>query len=353
MITLVPKSKYKLWKSRLSQTSLDYCKSNLHFQGVDLSKPASQLNGIVSIPDGNGSTAHFAAFDDDEWNKNNLISIDVFSGMFSKLQKGCVYSFDLFDESHALPTSLPLPPKLANKLALSWSIWAYSFRRFKKVTDVSNASPPSSPASPARIVWPNGVDQPHVLTISRAFTLFRDLVDSPALSLGPAELADVAVSIGKELGADSISVIAGEAALRDAKLGQIAAVGMGSSEQRQPRLVDLTWVHKPQSNGATAEPAVAPLEVVLVGKGITFDTGGLSIKTNAGMRFMKKDMAGAAQVCESRDMHVQYCIVFYLYCIMHFQYLLTVNSLNIGPRSGHAVTVIPGTRECSSAASNR
>lgn len=63
---------------------------------------------------------------------------------------------------------------------------------------------------------------------------------------------------------------------------------MAAGQGREPRIVDITW-DSPQTTDAE------PIEVVIIGKGITFDTGGLNIKGGGGMRNMKRDMAGSAQ----------------------------------------------------------
>ena len=87
---------------------------------------------------------------------------------------------------------------------------------------------------------------------------------------------------------------------------QIAAVGMASSEGREPRIVDIRWnapknVNKNgvdgtdnsvESDSKNDEIDSKIPEIVIIGKGITFDTGGLNIKGGGGMRNMKKDMAG-------------------------------------------------------------
>ncbi len=109
----------------------------------------------------------------------------------------------------------------------------------------------------------------------------RGLVHLPANRLGPAELEAEAQSLA-ELGVSVTSLVGG--ALDAARLGLIAAVGRASA--RPPRLVVLEW--------PGADPASAPL--ALVGKGIVFDTGGISIKPAERMEEMKGDMGGAAAV---------------------------------------------------------
>ena len=117
--------------------------------------------------------------------------------------------------------------------------------------------------------------------VSQAVSLVRDLVNQPANTLSPPALADRAVAEAQNAGVE-VSVL-DEAELAEAGFGGILAVGTGSS--RPPRLVRLQW-----------RPEGARRTVALVGKGITFDSGGLSLKPPVGMEYMKSDMAGAASV---------------------------------------------------------
>lgn len=107
----------------------------------------------------------------------------------------------------------------------------------------------------------------------------RDLVSTPPSDLYPQALADEAVRLGTEAGLD-VEVL-DEAALLAGGFGGILGVGQGSS--RGPRLVRMSYT-----------PAGASVHLALVGKGITFDTGGLSLKPAASMVGMKYDMTGAA-----------------------------------------------------------
>lgn len=110
----------------------------------------------------------------------------------------------------------------------------------------------------------------------------RDLVDAPGGHLTPSAFVEEARGLAR-LGVQ-VDVIQGVAALRAAGCGLLAAVGQGSAEP--PALVTLRW--------PGARPDLAPL--ALAGKGITFDTGGLSLKPGAGMEAMKADIGGAAAV---------------------------------------------------------
>ena len=114
-----------------------------------------------------------------------------------------------------------------------------------------------------------------------AVALVRDLVNVPAEAQSPADLAATAVDAVEGLPID-VEVL-DETALAEQGYGGILGVGKGSD--RPPRLVRLDYA-----------PAGATRRVALVGKGITFDTGGLSLKPAASMVDMKTDMAGAATV---------------------------------------------------------
>lgn len=127
---------------------------------------------------------------------------------------------------------------------------------------------------------PPGVDAARLLTIAEGAYLARDLINTPANDMGPAALEQAARTLAARHGAE-ISVTAGDALL-DANFPMIHAVGRAAAEA--PRLIDLCW-------GDPAHPKVS-----LVGKGVCFDTGGLDLKPAAGMRLMKKDMGGAANV---------------------------------------------------------
>jgi leucyl aminopeptidase len=109
--------------------------------------------------------------------------------------------------------------------------------------------------------------------------LTRDLINTPAQDMGPAELEDAARALAERFGA-RVTVTVGDDLLT-ANFPMIHAVGRASP--RAPRLIDLAW-------GQTGP------RLTLVGKGVCFDTGGLNLKPSAGMNLMKKDMGGAATV---------------------------------------------------------
>ena len=111
-----------------------------------------------------------------------------------------------------------------------------------------------------------------------AIAFGRDLINTPANDLAPDGLEAAARELASKFGA-SFTATVGDALL-DANLPMIHAVGRASATP--PRLIDFSW-------GDDAAP-----KVTLVGKGVTFDTGGLNIKPDAAMLLMKKDMGGAA-----------------------------------------------------------
>jgi leucyl aminopeptidase len=160
----------------------------------------------------------------------------------------------------------PLPdPDLA---ALGFLAGLYRFTRYKT----------SKEAKSKRLVLPEGAEREQVLALAEALYFGRDLINTPANDLGPAELEAAARELATAFGA-SIKVTEGSGLLSD-NFPMIHAVGRASD--RAPRLIDLRW-------GSDKAP-----KVTLVGKGICFDTGGLDIKPSSAMALMKKDMGGAA-----------------------------------------------------------
>ena len=162
----------------------------------------------------------------------------------------------------------PLAPGQATHFTLGWLQGSYRYCRYRSGENL--------PARP-RLQIPPGADVPYAIAAAQAASLARDLINTPANDLGPAELEAAARSLASELGGE-LQVVQGEPLLAGYPL--IEAVGRGSP--RAGRLLDL---RVPQPG--------AP-RVTIVGKGVCFDTGGLDLKPAAGMLLMKKDMGGAA-----------------------------------------------------------
>ncbi|ODP37396.1 leucyl aminopeptidase family protein [Sphingomonas turrisvirgatae] len=153
---------------------------------------------------------------------------------------------------------------------LGWVLAQYRFDRYRK--DEKAPGPRVLlTGEPGRI--------PETIALAEATFQVRDLVNTPASDMGPAQLEDAAATLAKAHGA-TLTVTRGDALEQGYPM--IHAVGMAAARGREPRLIELEW-------GDPEHPRVA-----LVGKGVCFDTGGLDIKPSAGMRLMKKDMGGAA-----------------------------------------------------------
>ncbi|MGB1539657.1 MAG: leucyl aminopeptidase family protein, partial [Rickettsiales bacterium] len=157
------------------------------------------------------------------------------------------------------------------KIALGWQLGCYSFEACK--------GKPSKKQKGAKLVVP-AKHLPAAMLAAEATCLARDLVNRPANDLTPVELANAAKKLAKEHEAKCM-VIKGDALLQK-NYPLIHAVGRASDNP--PCLVDMQW-------GNAKHP-----KVTLVGKGISFDSGGLDMKSAVGMKLMKKDMGGAAQV---------------------------------------------------------
>lgn len=160
-------------------------------------------------------------------------------------------------------------PRLGDAL-VGWICAQYRFDRYR--TESTATEPRILLCSELRAIEP-------ALAEAAAISLVRDLVNTPAEDMGPAQLETEARSLAKAFGAE-VHVIAGDALERDYPM--VHAVGRAASRHHAPRLIELEW-------GDPRHPRVA-----IVGKGVCFDTGGLDLKPSSGMALMKKDMGGAA-----------------------------------------------------------
>ena len=152
--------------------------------------------------------------------------------------------------------------------ALGWLLAGYRFGRYR------TASAPT-----AAMIAPEGVQAERLEQIAAGEALTRDLINTPAADMGPPDLAQAAIDLAAQHGAES-SVAVGDALLEQ-NFPMIHDVGRAAD--RAPRLIDLRW------------GKAGPL-LTLVGKGVCFDTGGLNLKPGGSMGLMKKDMGGAATV---------------------------------------------------------
>jgi len=198
-------------------------------------------------------------------------------GKLSRVLAGISGDEPIWDFAH-LPAALPqgtyqieqkLNRSAATDAALGWTLGTYGFNRYRDTGKTF-----------ATLAVPTTCNLDSVASNASAIFLVRDLINTPAADMGPAELDGAASALASEFGATCSSIVGHD--LIEQNYPAIFAVGKGSS--RAPRLIDLTWGN-----------AKAP-KVTLVGKGVCFDSGGLDIKPAGGMRLMKKDMGGAAHV---------------------------------------------------------
>lgn len=154
----------------------------------------------------------------------------------------------------------------ATQAALGWALGAYQFARYHP-----------TPRAPATLAV-DAATLARVQPLAAATALVRDLVNTPTQDMGPEQLAAAVKALGQSSRAKVREWVGAE--LLAANFPTIHTVGRAS--HRAPRLVELTW-------GKPRDP-----KLVIVGKGVCFDTGGLNLKSGEGMRWMKKDMGGAA-----------------------------------------------------------
>ena len=150
--------------------------------------------------------------------------------------------------------------------ALGWALGAYQFSRYRQPR-----------RAPARLVV-TAAELQQLAPLVQATTQVRDLVNTPTEDMGPKQLAEAVKQLGKTHKAKVREWVGDE--LLKANFPTIHAVGRAS--HRAPRLIELRW-------GKSGDPKLA-----VIGKGVCFDTGGLDLKSSDGMRWMKKDMGGAA-----------------------------------------------------------
>jgi len=158
-------------------------------------------------------------------------------------------------------------PHDARLAALAFALGTYRFTRYRKAE-----------AHAVKLDLPQSVDGEDLARIVEGVTLARDLINTPANDMGPAQLEQVARKLAARHAATISAVVGDELLAQNFPL--IHAVGRAAAGA--PRLIDMSW-------GDDKNP-----RVTLVGKGVCFDTGGLDIKPDASMLNMKKDMGGAA-----------------------------------------------------------
>ncbi len=244
-LVAVDRRSLKDWKSGLTSSEKAWAKSTGFSAGP---------GEVISFPDGEGKLAK-AAFG--------------LGGDSSRARK----RFIIATARKALPAGTYALQGIGagddlDEAALGWLLARYTFDRYK-----------AAKAPTAQLKAPDGVDANRLQIIAAGEALSRDLINTPAQDMGPAELEAAARAVAQIHGA-KISVIQSDQLVAKG-FPMIHAVGRASN--RLPRLIDIKWGNK------------GP-KLTLVGKGVCFDTGGLNIKPGASMGLMKKDMGGSAVV---------------------------------------------------------
>lgn len=164
--------------------------------------------------------------------------------------------------------------------AVAWGLGAYRFRRYKSGKDEAMPT----------LAMPASADGQRVAAIVEGTAFGRDLINTPASDMGPAEIEEAVRALAKVHDATVSSIVGDDLLAQNFPL--IHAVGRASP--RAPRLIDLTWQPTGHQGGLP--------KITLIGKGIAFDTGGLDLKPSSAMLIMKKDMGGAAAVLAAAHM---------------------------------------------------
>lgn len=243
---------------------------NAGFSNTD--NDASQLRLIAT---GDFETlAQTLSNEDREWLQRQNFSCSP--GQFAWLQNGEVLvGWDSVSDLNSLghlPMALPeglykIDNSVSDLQLIGWGMGCYQFQRYSKAS-----------RKPATLFLEGAEKRQNVVNSVLATFFARDLINTPAQDMAPSHLQAEAEALAEEFGA-SINTIVGDALL-DMECGAIHAVGRAAEDE--PRLIDITW-------GDPSHP-----KVTIVGKGVTFDSGGLNMKPSGGMRLMKKDMGGAA-----------------------------------------------------------
>ncbi len=172
--------------------------------------------------------------------------------------------FTLPEGDYFLPDTISVEDQ--SKLILGWGLGAYQYTKYSKERQA------------ARLFVPSSINLSKIEATLTSTYLVRDLINDPGNEMMPSHLSLVAQSLATEFGAQCKETIGND--LLENNYPLIHAVGRAS--EHQPRLIQLEW-------GDPSHPIVC-----IAGKGVCFDSGGLDIKPASGMRWMKKDMGGAA-----------------------------------------------------------
>lgn len=257
-----------------------YAEENVGEKLSSLSKPQQSQIASNAFEGKNGQTA--IIFDENGLPKT-IISVcnfpaTIFDGAKIADFLGTNLSADILQKNvFAIKAAKDIDENDAFTLNLGWCLHDYLYADFKEQKKKT-----------ANLVISEKSLKNKVEAHLSAITNLRNLINRPANLLGPEQLENAAKDLGKTFKA-KISVIK-DKALLEKNFPLIYTVGQAAAPDRRPRLIDLRW-------GKKGDP-----KITLVGKGVCFDTGGLDIKSSPYMRYMKKDMGGAAHALAVAEM---------------------------------------------------
>ncbi len=241
LITLVTKAEF----DELTNSSLDNVAT-----WILSSNRSIQVGNHYLVPDAVGKLNQVVVIVDDN------LSIWTIAGLPFSLPTG----------NYFLADTIPLEDR--EKLITGWGLGSYQFSKYKKKKGKDSA----------RLSLDSDIDQTSVLAIIDSTCIVRDLINEPPNEMMPQHLSKATQELASKFDA-SFTEIVGDELIED-NYPLIHAIGRAS--EHQPRLLKLEW-------GDPKHPLLC-----VAGKGVCFDSGGLDIKSASGMRWMKKDMGGAA-----------------------------------------------------------
>ena len=243
-IMVVLKPEYSVWKKSQSEYVQNW---------IESSQFKAKHNALLCIPNSEGNLESVLVIADSEnltWSLSNCPS--------------------------ALPAGnyhIAKGPR-DEQIYLGWGLGAYQFKRYKNTKESKRKH------TLCKLQIDKSVEENHLEALLQAVTIVRDMVNTPASDMMPQHIADKCKTIAKAFDS-KVSECVGDNLITD-NYPVIHAVGRASVHP--PRLIEFNW----------GDPKLP--KVSLIGKGVSFDSGGLDIKSAQGMRHMKKDMGGAAHV---------------------------------------------------------
>jgi leucyl aminopeptidase len=243
-IYLLTKDGFKVWKKKASA---------FHQKWAFTQNYSCIEANVLVLPDDKGGIFEVLC-----GTKDNTPPKDPF--FYSKLAS------NLPNGAYTIKTALT--KNMSFQASLGWCLFHYKFDKYKTDPRLELKT----------LKAPINLNKQKLEATLRAISITRDLINTPANDLGPKDLSDFAKTLSK-IHKARFKVIIGDNLLKSG-FPTIHAVGRASVDA--PRLIDFSW-------GIKNNP-----KITLVGKGVCFDSGGLDIKPSGGMRWMKKDMGGAA-----------------------------------------------------------